>query len=125
MNKEEIISSGLLELYALGIASQEETMAVESCLKNYPELRDELNSIEETMEQYSQGSSITPSSNVKDNIFNNISDFSESNQIAKPSLKGRVYQIPPFFKLMAAVVITLLVVNVILTWSYYNKYQAL
>lgn len=124
MNKEEIISSGLLELYALGIASPEEAMVVETCLRNYPELREELNSIEDTMEQYAQGNSITPSSKLKENVFYSITDFNESNFQTKPVSSGRVYQIPPFFKLMAAVVIALLVVNVVLTWTYYNKYQS-
>ncbi|MEO5967111.1 MAG: anti-sigma factor [Ferruginibacter sp.] len=123
MNKEEIISSGLLELYALGVASAEEVMVVESYINKYPDLKEELYSIEETMEQYALGNSVEPSSGLKDNIFNSINDFSETKINVMPISPARIFQIPPFFKMMAAVVIALLVVSVILTWNYYNKFQ--
>ncbi len=124
MNKEEIISSGLLELYALGVASAEEVMVVESSINKYPELIEELNNIEETMEQYALGNSVIPSLNVKESIFNSINDFSETKIEIKKAAPARIFHIPPFFKMMAAVVIALLIVNVILTWNYYNKFQS-
>lgn len=98
-------------------------MVVEVWLQKYPELKNELSQIEESLENYAQDNSLTPSENVKENLFNSIDDFSDKTEIIKPVSKGKVYQIPPFFKLMAAVVLALLVVNVILTWSYYNKYK--
>jgi len=69
LNKEDIISSGLLELYALGLTSPEEQMQVEEGLKLYPEVRQELEAIELSLESYAQANAIEPSADVKNKIF--------------------------------------------------------
>ena len=58
MNKEDIISSGLLELYAVGLASPEEALQVEEWINQYPDLRQELDAIEGSLETYAQAHAI-------------------------------------------------------------------
>ena len=72
MSKEDIISSGLLELYALGIASAEEQIQVEEGLKLYPKIRQELEAIELSLESYAQAHAMEPSAEVKNKILSQI-----------------------------------------------------
>lgn len=133
MNKEDIISSGLLELYACGLASPEEARQVEDWVKQYPEIKQELDAIESSLETYAQANAIEPSSSVKDKIFsqitneNNIEQVDVTNNI--PSTKfaaepNKVYRIPTFFKIAAAAMIILLLGSIVLNYSYYTKYQS-
>ncbi len=129
MNKEDIISSGLLELYACGLTSPEEGRQVEDWIKQYPEIKQELDAIEASLETYAQANAIEPSSSVKDKIFSQIAkDTQKDNDNNVPltnfaMAQARVYRIPAFFKLMAAAMFILLIGSVVLNYSYYNKYQ--
>ena len=125
MNKDEIISSGLLELFAMGIASPEEIQIVNDGLKKYPELKGELNEIEKSLEDYAQANAMQPSPSVKQKIINQITSQQAKTipipQIIPPNKK--VYRIPQFFKLAAAVLAILLVESVVLIYSFYHKYN--
>ncbi|HEY5407394.1 MAG TPA: hypothetical protein VIJ92_09905, partial [Ginsengibacter sp.] len=129
MNKEDIISSGLLELYACGLTSPEEARQVEDWIKEYPEIKQELDAIEVSLESYAQANAMEPSASVKDKIFSqlknedNIERVVVSNNI--PSTKfaaepKKVYRIPTFFKMAAAAMIILLLGSVVLNYSYYT-----
>ena len=128
MNKNDIISSGLLELYALGLTSPEETIQVEEWVSLYPDIKDEIEAIEMSLESYARAYSIEPSPLVKDKILSQISqdeqmvhNLSSANN-GKP--QSNVHHIPSFFKLAAAAIFILLIGSIVLTYSYYNKYQS-
>lgn len=125
MNKEEFISSGLLELYATGISSPEETQMVEDYLKEFPELKEELKGIEISLENYAQSNAIQPTSSVKEKVFNRLfTDVSgEDNKISPiVPIKKKTYSIP-LFKLMAAASFILLLGSLIFNYTFYNKYH--
>ena len=129
LNKNDIISSGLLELYALGLTSPEETMQVEEWVSQYPEIKEEIEAIEMSLESYAQAHSIEPSPLVKDKILSQISKDEQKNiynlssaNNGKP--QSNIYRIPSFFKLAAAAIFILLIGSIVLTYSYYNKYQS-
>ena len=129
MNKEDIISSGLLELYALGLTSIEEARQVEEWINQYPEIKQELDAIEVSLENYAQANAIEPSSSVKDKIFSQITKDEQKDKNNIPSTnfnaaKQDVYRIPTFFKLAAAAIIILLIGSIALNYSYYTKYQS-
>ncbi len=136
MNKEEIISSGLLELYVLGIASAEEQAIVEQALVQYPEAADELSQIELSLEDYAIANSEAPPASLKSKIMAGLVDSSTNEttaltasspadlpetEVAVPETK--VYRIPTYFKLAAAAMLILLLGSIILNYSYYNRYQ--
>lgn len=131
MNKEDIISSGLLEQYALGLTSPEETMQVQEALDQYPELKQELDSIEKSLELFAQTYAIEPSSTLKDKIFSQLSKEEDGitshiiNKNSEPlqTVEPKTYRIPFFFKLAAAAMFVLLIGSIILNYSYYTKYQ--
>ena len=72
MNSNDIISSGLLELYALGLTSAEESEQVKKWLIEFPDVKAELMAIESAMESYAHANSIAPPTGVKERILNNI-----------------------------------------------------
>ncbi|MBN8834025.1 MAG: hypothetical protein ABS68_11955 [Niastella sp. SCN 39-18] len=124
MNKEEFISSGLLELYATGISSPEESRLVEECLAKYPELREELNQIEISLENYAQANAIQPSALVKKKLMDKI--FPED----KPQEGGAaIVTIQPpnsrlfIFKLWAAASVIFLLASIFLNYIMYHKYH--
>lgn len=125
MNKEEFISSGLLELYALGIYSPEEKQLVEKHLVQFPELKEELNEIEDSLESYAQANAFQPLSEVKEKLMKRI--FSqeakeESTQAHVVSINKKSTSIP-FYKFVAAASLILLFGSIILNYSYYRKYN--
>lgn len=125
MNKEEFISSGLLELYATGIASPEETQMVEEYLARFPELKRELNDIEISLESYAQANAIQPSSSVKEKVFSRVfSEAQKEENNVSPIVPFRKKTTSiPFYKLMAAASFILLIGSVVLNYSYYEKYN--
>jgi anti-sigma-K factor RskA len=60
MDKDKFLSSGMLEQYALGLTSQEESEEVERYLRTFPELRDELAAMKRAIENYAREQSIPP-----------------------------------------------------------------
>jgi len=69
LNIKEYISSGILESYALGELSGSERLEVERNLAQYPELRQELALIEETMEAFLMKAGQQPRASVKEKIM--------------------------------------------------------
>lgn len=51
MNLQDYIDNGMVESYVLGLATPEEARELERMLKEYPELRTELNTVERTMQK--------------------------------------------------------------------------
>ncbi len=124
MNKDDSISSGVLELYALGISSREETQIVEDCLNKYPELKQELNGIEKSLEDYAQAYALQPSSSVKEKILNQVSSEPQNKNAIVQNIPNtrKVYHLP-FFKLIAAALFILLIGSIVLIYSFYHKYH--
>lgn len=117
--------SGLLELYATGISSPEETEIVEGILVQFPELRDELTEIEMSLESYAQAQAIEPPSSVKQKLLNHIFHANQinENEVAPVlELSRQRRNIPLFIKLLVAASIILLIGSIIFNYVYYHKY---
>jgi len=65
MNKEELIASGLLELYVLGETGPEENQLIEHLIVTHPDVRRELNDIELAFETLALANAIEPDPIVK------------------------------------------------------------
>ncbi len=126
MNKEEFISSGLLELYAMGISSDEETQMVNEHLQQFPELKEELKEIEIALENYALSNAVEPSSSVKEKIINQVFPGAEKKvpQTAPVVSINKSNAIPLFYKSVAAAVFILLIGSMILNYTYFNKYHS-
>jgi len=71
-NLKAYIESGVLELYVLGDLSPEEALQVEEMAAQYKEVRDELTSIEEAMEQYAINNAIEPPKDIEQKLFDKL-----------------------------------------------------
>lgn len=125
MEVKDIISSGLLELYVTGSASAEETRQVEQWAEQYPEVKREIEELQEAMENYVMSQAIQPESSIKEKIFLRIqSSSTQQPSVIRTFEKGaKVYSMPSYYKWAVAASIILLIGSLILNYTFYNKYQ--
>jgi hypothetical protein len=100
LDVKDIISSGLLELYAAGLCSEAESIEVLSYLEKYPELVRALHEIEDIIEAYAIAQAIQPNASVKDKIFAQIdsSEATKTGQEFSQPATAIVTEIPqPFY----------------------------
>jgi anti-sigma-K factor RskA len=116
LNLEEYIASGILEAYALGELSTEERSAVEGNLAQYPELRSELNRIEEVQEELLIKAAIAPRASLKSEIFSNIESREPASKI--------VSMTPLVWKYAAAASIAIALISSYLAFEYYGRWKA-
>ncbi len=84
MNKQEFISSGILENYVLGICTEAERLEVEEYLEIYPEIKDELDKIESALEAYANMKAITPPDGIQQKI---LDELNQPNDIPVKSIQ--------------------------------------
>lgn len=124
MGSNEIISSGLLELYVLGMLNEQETELVTGMLKQYPEIETEIVAIEQSLEQYARAQAALPSPTAKENIFAQIKSAPASTVITGAhTAAAKVVPIASFWKYAAAASFVLLIGSLIFNLSYYRKYE--
>lgn len=83
MDIEEIISSGMLELYVMGSLSQREAERVEEVLHEYPDVKAEIEKIEATLMQIGV-ENVTLSETVWQNITAQLQKSKKPQKIKKP-----------------------------------------
>lgn len=72
MNIQEYISSGILESYIMGLTTEAENKQVEKYALEYPEIKAELDAIEESLLKMADSMAIKPPAHLKENIFAGI-----------------------------------------------------
>ncbi|MEO7263412.1 MAG: anti-sigma factor [Ferruginibacter sp.] len=119
MEKKDIISSGLLEMYVTNLCTEQENAQVELWKKQFPEVAAEIEAIESGLETYAMMNVVTPNASVKEKVLTGINTaFSSS---ITPTAK--VVSISSFWKYAAAASIILFLGSAIVNVVYYNKYQ--
>ena len=64
MNVKEYIESGILEKYVAGELSEQEMLEVERVAMQYPEVKAELEELQEALRVYAKASDKTPSKDI-------------------------------------------------------------
>ena len=123
MEKQEIISSGLLEMFVIGAASSEESAHVELLRAQYPEVNEEIINIEKAFEAYAFANAVSPSLTVKNNIFSEINSTNKTENIDNAISTGKVVSMSPLRNIAAAAAVLLLIGSSVLNFFYYNKYK--
>ena len=77
MTPQEIINSGLLELYVLGQLEGEELSMIESAIKSHDAVKNELREIEETMSKYATIHSIPADDNILSRALEQINSSAQ------------------------------------------------
>ncbi|MBL0359250.1 MAG: anti-sigma factor [Chitinophagaceae bacterium] len=123
MEIKNIISSGLLELYATGLASEQEAAQVLQWVQQYPEVADELAQIETAMAMYAQANSVQPSPHIKEKIFATINEDATVIPLKNPGKKDKapIVSISTFWKNVAAASVVLLLGSAVLNFVQYNN----
>lgn len=119
MKAVEIISSGLLESYALGITNEQETAQVEAWVLQYPEVKSELTAIEAALEAYTLSHAVAPGAALKEKINAEL-NMPAVNQTTGSS---KYVSLTPFWKYAAAASILLLIGSALMNIVFYSKYQ--
>ena len=121
MTAQDIISSGLLELYTMGVASPEEIQQVEAAARLYPEVAAEISAIQGAVENYALAHAVAPDNAVKEKLMNRIGG---NETVAAPAPVVKMYPASNTWKYAAAASIILLVGSVVLNFSLYKKYNS-
>ena len=74
MDIKKYIESGVLEHYLLGLLSEKEAQEVERLASEYPEIRVELNAMEESLEGFAQANSTPMPEGLSDKILKTIDE---------------------------------------------------
>jgi anti-sigma-K factor RskA len=122
VNVQEIIQSGVLELYAAGLATPAEREQVEAWRLQHAEVAAELNAIELSLEKYAQVNAVAPAAGVKEKLLNQITGQSEVTG-ASTNNGSQPAKVVSFngWKWAAAASIALLIGSTIFSYSLYNK----
>lgn len=130
MSIQEIISSGVLELYCMGLTSAAETAEVRQWAVKYPEVAAEINAIETGLEKFALQSAVIPDAPVKEKIFaaiksNATAPVIEMKKTGNSGKNAIVRNVSAFWKYAAAASIILLAGSLFFNYSYYNKNESL
>lgn len=87
MDIKKYIDSGILEDYVLGLVSEKEAQAVEQNLKQYPELKTELNKIEDALATYAQAKARPMPKGLSKTILQSIQEL-ETNPTADSDISA-------------------------------------
>ena len=83
MNIQSYIESGILDLYVADALSPTERQEVAEMAANYPAIRSEINSIEQSIEQFAQLNKRQPNANVKVKLLEAIEKIEKIDNIDK------------------------------------------
>jgi anti-sigma-K factor RskA len=130
VNIQEYISSGIVESYVLGLASDEERQAFEQLCAEHAELRQAREAFEKRLEQQALDNALPPPAAVKQKIWNNLGlNSAVALPVAGKPAAGKMMPLTPvrsfsFAKMLAAASVILLVGSTLLNFYFYNQYKS-
>ncbi len=123
MNIEAYISSGILESYVMDELTPNERTEVENAASQHPEINEELQKIELSMEALAFATAVKPPSEMKDKLMAKITNESDIGKEAS------VVEMKPkdsfgFIKLAAASSIVIAIGSALMAFNYWSKWQS-
>ncbi len=122
MEIQDYISSGILESYVLGLATPEESELVLKLMGQYPEVRAEIEKIEEALLNYAEHAADKPSASVKAKLLSQISNETQEKIIVHPAAK-QVKATSENMRYLIAASVTLFFVSAAINFYLYNNWQ--
>lgn len=118
MDVKEYISSGVLELYAMGALSAPEMMEVEKMCSTHPEVAEELSRVQDALNNYSSAHARNPRPAVRAELMEKISSA---------KVKGKVVQLRSphelTYKYLIAACIASLIISTFASVFFYQKWS--
>ena len=125
MNIKEYISSGIVESYVLGLASEQERAEFEQLCLQYPELIAARNDFEEKLEKQAFQQAITPPAFLKEKVMVNIHDQVSPAKEAKIITMDTRPRSSNWLRFVAAASVILLLASTYFVYDLYSKNQKL
>lgn len=113
------IESGILELYVLGDLSKEKMLEVERMAIQHPEIRGEVDGIENALLGYAKSNAIDPSESMRKRVLNSLETNPEEENPVRPLNPST--QSSVFYKYAFAASLALLLVSIVLLINLNNK----
>ncbi|HSK12214.1 MAG TPA: anti-sigma factor [Phnomibacter sp.] len=135
MNIREYISSGIVEAFVLGLASEDEVREVMPLRQQFPELDEAIIQFENSLEQQAIQDQIIPPSRVKENLLAELEDSftapvrsmdAEPSRLPETLTEPAVGQKPAtWLRYAAAAILVAFLANAVLTIWIYGRYKTL
>lgn len=131
MDPQHFISSGIIELYMAGIASEEEVRELEAAMVQFPAVAAEVEAYRRTMEEYVRLQGRDPETDIKTSLFtkiNNEPNLQEGEPVPDKDLQQpKVVSMQETkslsWKWLATAAAVLLVGSLILNYVFFNRYK--
>ncbi len=134
MDVQQYISSGIIETYVLGLASEQEAQEIEQLRKQYPEINAAVEACRETLEDHARLYAIVPPEGLKEKIRvaierrkENVSPERDTTPVVVPMVNGKEKEKnigkDRWWKYLAAAAVILLIGSVAMNLIYIGKYQ--
>ncbi|RFS19839.1 hypothetical protein DVR12_22370 [Chitinophaga silvatica] len=131
MNSQDFISSGIIELYMAGVASEQQVRELNAAIAQFPEVAAEVEAYRRSMEAYVNMQSINPSADVKNRIFSNLNNtpnlqqvLSETDNDLQPTKVVYMQSSKrPTWKWIASIAAVLLLGSLLLNFVFFNRYK--
>ncbi|MFN8287237.1 MAG: anti-sigma factor [Chitinophagales bacterium] len=123
MEAKEIIESGALELYVLGALSAGETRQIDDLRRTHPELNEEIERIERTLEELGNAQAVMPEPALKEKIADKL-QFGVELDLDMEKVSSVIVELTPLFKFAAAAAIFIIVGLVATTYYFSSRYSA-
>jgi len=81
MKLQDFISSGIIEIYCMGIASDEEKALVEKYASENKEVKNEIAAVNEALNLYATSLGKSPREEIRNNIMHAIASFEEQSRV--------------------------------------------
>ena len=129
MDKQEYIASGIIEVYALGMATPQEAAEFENMCRKHPEIKAALRAFEEELEKKAMDEAVPPPHSLKEKVLDDIGEESAVNMVqeilqSSPSPPARVRKLPTM-RWAIAICIALTLGFIAFIFIIYSKNQEL
>jgi anti-sigma-K factor RskA len=125
VNIKEYISSGIVESYVLGLASEQDRIEFEQLCSIYPEVVTARNEFEEELEKKAFGEILIPPASLKEKILNNIRDQVSSEKETKIISMETRTRSDSWLRYVAAASVILLLACAYFTYDFYSENKEL
>ncbi|MBL7949963.1 MAG: anti-sigma factor [Bacteroidia bacterium] len=119
MDVKEYIESGIVELYAMGNLSSTERMEFEQRLLLYPELRAELDRVQQALEQYAEAHSINPRPSTRRRLMDHVREQQRSE--SGEAQRDRSFYLT--YKYLIAASLAALFISTFASWFFYSRWN--
>lgn len=131
MDPQHFISSGIIELYMAGIATEEEVRELEAAMAQFPAVAAQVEAYRRSMEAYITMQGIDPQPDIKASLFsklNNEPNLQEGEPVPDEDLQQpKVVSMQETkslsWKWIAAAAAVLLVGSLVLNYVFFNRYK--